>query len=106
MTDRTHTLISERQHRVFWVLVSTILVGSLLYSVFTVATVVNVVERKQAEAQASTLASEVSQLQFSYIQKRNTIDPAQTKRYVQAANVEPVYITRPSLGRSTQVNRF
>jgi len=47
---------------------------SVLYGVFVRETVVNVVEREETEALIAELVSEIGELEFEYIEEKNTIN--------------------------------
>ena len=62
------------QKRVFWALVSALAVLFALYGYFVSMSITNVLLREEVEQQIAEFSSEISQLEFAYLDHKNSIN--------------------------------
>ena len=86
--------IDDFHQKIFWVLVSTIVVCVVLYMAIVARTIINVVDRKVAEENIKHINSSISELQSEYIALGQEIDLsyAKTNGFHEVANID--YVSR------------
>jgi hypothetical protein len=63
----------SKEKKVFFVLISILLVLAMCYAYFVNKTVLNIVARKNIQEEISVLSSDISGLEFDYMKYKNTI---------------------------------
>lgn len=96
MTNRTKAISYDYQVRFFWILVSLSLLCLGFYVYAINATARNVATRQEVERQISKISSNLSALEFTYIELKNnvTIELANVYGFKEVKN--PLFISRSS----------
>lgn len=76
MNRRSNTAILSLKRRIFWVLVVSIAALLFLYGYFVSYSIVNVVLREEVEQELTQVTTRLSDLEFQYLSKRDTINIA------------------------------
>ncbi len=93
--------VSTHQRKIFYVLVSLIVIASSFYGFFVKQTIMDVVEREKIQKEARTITSDIGDLESEYIAEKGkiTLEFAYAQGFRDALDTH--YITRKTLSRNT-----
>lgn len=94
MKIHTKTLPHEYRLAIFWTLASVIILSLLAYVYAVNLTARNVALRKNLENQTIELSATLAELEFAYIEKKNTITFESALAYGFKETRKPLYVSR------------
>ncbi len=97
MSLRSKVIAHTAGNRLFWLMLSGIVMMASLYMYFVNQTVVRVAERNEIEAQISTMKTEIANLESDYISEKSgiTLELVSALGYSEASDV--VYVPKKAV---------
>jgi hypothetical protein len=89
----------------FWILAGTSVLSILLYAYFLNATVSHIVERKELQKDIATYNTQISELEFTYIQKQHEITLENARKLGFSEPDNPEYVTQGQVGPTLSLSR-
>lgn len=91
---KTYITHTEAEKVLFFILLFVLCVTAIGYAYFVNKTVLNVVARKDTAAEIEQLRSRLSDLEFSYLQKKDTVNRELAREYGFVEITEATYVAK------------
>lgn len=96
MTRITRKTRTTTEQKLFWALVSTMVLFVALYVYFISSSVVNVVLHKEAQQEQAAISSRLATLESEYLARKNDIDLdlASSLGFIEIDQIDKQFVTR------------